>query len=337
MASGLKSVRNRRDDALSRIGWDRLESMLAEHYRREGYAVEHVGTGGSGRKFDGGIDLKLRKDDAYILVQSKHWNAMQVPHNAVHELLGVMVNEGATGAILVTSGEFTRAAIEAATKQGHVQLIDGDDLRAMLGPLPEVVEPDPDARWRRGASEVVARVVQSTPTKALLDHAAERLIVAAEDRIRGGSRRRVSKTAKAVGAFVLLKLTVMAFALLVMLWGISRIFSAIQQIPLQQQARIQAAADAARAAQAQSSQRPAVPRPPPVQAAAIPAPDQFASHSDGRRDPDPCRELVDWKSGTYIDHCQQGAPHRPTGAEIRESQRKADEAMKVIEASTPDM
>ena len=105
MAGGLKSVRNRRDDALSRIGWDRLESLLAEHYRHEGYAVEHVGTGGTGRRFDGGIDLKLRKDDAYILVQSKHWNAKQVPHNAVHELLGVMVNEGASGAILVTSGE----------------------------------------------------------------------------------------------------------------------------------------------------------------------------------------------------------------------------------------
>ena len=102
MAGGLKSVRNRRDDALSRIGWDRLESLLADHYRHEGYTVEHVGTGGTGRRFDGGIDLKLRKDDAYILVQSKHWSAKQVPHSAVHELLGVMVNEGATGATLVT-------------------------------------------------------------------------------------------------------------------------------------------------------------------------------------------------------------------------------------------
>src|SRR5690349_11198785 len=102
MHRGLKNVKHRRDDALSRISWDRLEHMLAEHYRREGYGVEHVGTGGSGRKFDGGIDLKLRKDDEYILVQSKHWNAYQVTHNPVHELLGVMINEGATGAILVT-------------------------------------------------------------------------------------------------------------------------------------------------------------------------------------------------------------------------------------------
>jgi|GEM_PF-543210 len=331
MSSGLKNVKNRRDDALSRIGWDRLETLLAEHYRREGYAVEHVGTGRTGRRFDGGIDLKLRKDDTYILVQSKHWNAMQVPHNAVHELLGVMVNQGATGAILVTSGEFTRAAIEAATKQGHVQLIDGDDLRAMLEPLPELdTEPDQDARWRRGASISPPTVGTSGHAKALIDNAAERLIAAAEDRIRGGGRRRVSKTATALGVALAVKLAVAAFALLLVFWGISRIFSTIQQIPVQQQARIQAAAAAAQAKQA--SLQAAAPQP-----VVTSTPDQSASNAYGRRDPDPCHELVDWQSGTYIDHCKQSTPHNPTAAEIRESQRKADEAMKVIEANTPDM
>ena len=85
--------------------------------------------------FDG---IATRKDEAYILVQCKHWNAKQVPHNAVHELLGLMVNERATGAILVSSGEFTRAAIDAAQRHGHVKLIDGAALRTMLGPLPEL-------------------------------------------------------------------------------------------------------------------------------------------------------------------------------------------------------
>ena len=325
MARGLKSVRNRRDDALSRIGWDRLETLLAEHYRREGYAVEHVGTGGSARKFDGGIDIKLRKDDAYILVQSKHWNAMQVPHNAVHELLGVMVNEGATGAILVTSGEFTRAAIEAATKQGHVQLIDGDDLRAMLGPLPELAaEPESDARWRRGAVEATVSAEKPSHAKALLDHAAERLIVAAEDRIRGKSRRRVSKTATAMGMALLTKLAIAVFALLLFFWGVSKISSTIQQLPVQQQSRMQAATPPMTAVRPQT--------------AILPDGDATASNSYGRSDPDPCHELVDWKSGTYIDHCAKSKPVRaPTAAEIRESQRKADEAMKVIEANTPDM
>ncbi len=114
-----------------------LEVLLAAHYRDQGFQVEHVGTGGTRARFDGGVDLKLRKADEFILVQCKHSNAKQVPHNDVHQLIGIMVNEGATGAILVTSGEFARYAIESASKQGHVQLIDGDQLRAMIGPLPD--------------------------------------------------------------------------------------------------------------------------------------------------------------------------------------------------------
>jgi hypothetical protein len=140
MRRGLKPVSHRRDDALSRVGWERLEQMLAEHYRAEGYVVEHVGTGRARSRYDGGIDLKLRKDDEYIVVQCKHWNAFKVTHNPVHELFGVMAGEGATSAILATSGEFTRAAVEAAGKLKRVQLLDGDALRRMLGPLPE---PDP--------------------------------------------------------------------------------------------------------------------------------------------------------------------------------------------------
>ncbi len=132
---GLKNVHNRRRDALAQIDHKQFEVLMAEHYAGRGWAVEHVGTGSGGRMFDGGVDLKLRREGEYVLVQCKHWNAKQVTHNAVHELLGIKVNEGATGAIVITSGEFTTAAKAAAARQGHVELIDGDALRAMLGPL----------------------------------------------------------------------------------------------------------------------------------------------------------------------------------------------------------
>ena len=131
---GLKNVRSRRDDALTRVGWGQFESLLATYYRGQGYQVEHVGTGGTRARFDGGIDLKLRQGAQYILVQCKHWNAKQVPHNDVHQLLGIMVNEGATGAILISSGEFTKAAIEAATRQGRVQLGDFGPVRRAQPP-----------------------------------------------------------------------------------------------------------------------------------------------------------------------------------------------------------
>ena len=135
--SGLKNVSQRHDDALSRIDWAELEHLLVAYYRDVGWWVEHAGTGATGARSDGGVDLRIRRDAEFVLVQCKHWNVKQVPHNAVHELLGLMINEGATGAILVSSGEFTRAAIDAAQRHGHVKLIDGEVLRTMLGPLPE--------------------------------------------------------------------------------------------------------------------------------------------------------------------------------------------------------
>jgi hypothetical protein len=131
----LKRNRTRWYDALSRVDSARFEALIADHYRREGWRVQHVGAQATGQRYDGGIDLKVYRDDAYLVVQCKHWNACQVPHNDVHELLGVMVNERATGAVVVSSGEFTAAAREAAAKHGHVQLIDGETLRATLDPV----------------------------------------------------------------------------------------------------------------------------------------------------------------------------------------------------------
>lgn len=187
--NGLKNVRNRRDDALTRVDWDRLETMLADYYRAQGWSVDHVGTGASRARFDGGIDLKLRKDGEYVLVQCKHWNAKQVAHNAVHELLGIKINESATGAVVITSGEFTQAAKDAAVRQGHVQLIDGDALRAMLGPQLDAIaamEPPPlpdrhphSRRSRTPASNRrVAALLIAIPFALLVCYGAYRLLTA---------------------------------------------------------------------------------------------------------------------------------------------------------------
>jgi restriction system protein len=154
MTTGFKPVDVRHDDALSRVSWDTFERLLADHYRGLGYEVVHVGTGIGTRRTDGGIDLKLLRDQEVVVVQCKHWNCWKVPHNDVHQLIGVMHTAGATGAIVVTSGEFTRAAIEAAAKFRHIRLIDGKAVRAMLGPVAEPDMPhatmDDMPSWSRG-------------------------------------------------------------------------------------------------------------------------------------------------------------------------------------------
>lgn len=143
MRPGMKSVRHRHDDALSRVTWGAFEHLVAEHFRRQGYRVEHTGTGEGNKLTDGGIDLTLYREQELIVVQCKHWNSFQVPHNDVHQLIGVMHTAGATGAIVITSGEFTTAACEAAAKFRHIKLVDGKTIRAMLGPIAEPIDEAP--------------------------------------------------------------------------------------------------------------------------------------------------------------------------------------------------
>lgn len=284
---------------MSRIGWERLEALLATYYRDSGYAVDHCGTGATGQGADGGIDLKLHKDDQYILVQCKHWNAYQVPHNDVHQLLGVMINEGATGAILVTSGEFTHAARQAASKLGHVQLIDGDQLREMIGPLPEQ------------ARSLLDRFDLSAPVRKVGD----RLLSAAEDRIRYEGRRAVNASARSFVTFAILKIVAAVLLLMIAWYSLQYVFTVIKGLT-------------PAPAQAQSS--PQVPSPARATANAVVMPSSAMSGASA------CREPMDARSGTYSDHCADGRPAQ-SAAELRELQRKADEAAKVLEHSTPEM
>jgi hypothetical protein len=144
---GSKDVGQPWSDALAGNSWREFEVLLEDYFRRQGYKVEHVGAGRTGgRSFDDGIDLKLRRQGRYVIVQCKHWNAKQVPHSAVHELLGIMVRESAHGAVLVTSGEFTPYAIESAQRIGNIELLDGIELRRRL----EIPAPSPswiEASW----------------------------------------------------------------------------------------------------------------------------------------------------------------------------------------------
>jgi hypothetical protein len=284
--SGLKPVNRRRSDALAQADWKTVESLLADYYRDQGYAVDHVGTAGTGARFDGGVDLKLRRDDAYIVVQCKHWNAMQVTHNAVHELLGIMVNESATGAILVTSGEFTRAAKEAAARQGHVRLIDGDELRPMLAPIIEAAGI---------AALSVAQSARSSdgwgrdPVAALFGPLSSHFPL----RVRSGHKQRQGNAG----------------------WWIATLIGAIVFVLLVR---------ALLGRTAWSAGADASPEPPAVEAE-VPA--------------EPVRESAPVVAERPANVPAQVDPAtRPlTPAEQREAQRKADEAMKVIEATTPEI
>ncbi len=135
MNDGLKSVRNRRDDAVSGLDLERLRALLAEYYRRQGYRVDAFEAAAADRADDACIDLQLQRDDSRLLVRCMHWNEKQVPHLRVRAWEDVLAGAHADGAILATSGEFTASAVRTASVSKTMRLVDGTELRKMLVPI----------------------------------------------------------------------------------------------------------------------------------------------------------------------------------------------------------
>lgn len=113
--------------AMDEMGWEDFEGLMAEYYRRKGFAVNRHGGNGP----DGGVDLVLRKGKEKYLVQCKHWKAYKVPVQLVREFYGVMASHGADGGYFVTSGMYTEEAL-AFAKGLNLELVDGHKLRLMI-------------------------------------------------------------------------------------------------------------------------------------------------------------------------------------------------------------
>jgi restriction system protein len=113
--------------ALRNMSWRDFELLVGSAFRMRGFTVTETGGGGA----DGGIDLKLVKDNEVFLVQCKQWRAYKVSVNIVRELLGVMAAQGAAGGFVVTSGVFTAEAREFA-KGLNIELMDGEALSEMI-------------------------------------------------------------------------------------------------------------------------------------------------------------------------------------------------------------
>jgi hypothetical protein len=106
--------------------------LVANYYRDEGFDVMHCGNGTMGVRGSGGVDLRMRKDGRLVLVQCRHESVHPVDAAAIQRLLAVRDEDGAAEAIVVTSGEFSADAKRAAA-EGAVTLVDGVELRELLG------------------------------------------------------------------------------------------------------------------------------------------------------------------------------------------------------------
>jgi restriction system protein len=109
------------------LTWTEFEAYLAEYFRRRGAAVTNRG----GALADGGVDLVLDDASGRRIVQAKHWKGRRVGVVPLRALWGILDDERAQGAIVVTSGEFTPDALEFAEGK-RLELIGRDQLERLI-------------------------------------------------------------------------------------------------------------------------------------------------------------------------------------------------------------
>jgi len=107
---------------LQKMGAYKFEEFMTEMFRRDGFKAKTTKKSG-----DGGIDILLFRDGKKYLVQCKRYSDKnKVTAKDVRELNGVVNFEGATGAIFVTTSDYTANA--RAYERKNLILINGKAL-----------------------------------------------------------------------------------------------------------------------------------------------------------------------------------------------------------------
>jgi restriction system protein len=114
-------------DSIQKLTWQEFEWLVSEAYRRKGWQAQESLDYGA----DGGVDVVLRKGKERWLVQCKQWRTSKVGVPKVRELFGAVAAEKATGGIFVTSGKYTKDALEFA-KGKKLTLVDGSQLMSLI-------------------------------------------------------------------------------------------------------------------------------------------------------------------------------------------------------------
>lgn len=137
--------------SLDGMTWLEFELLVGESFRQRGYTVKELGGAGP----DGGIDLVLTKSGETFLVQCKQWKALKVGVDVVRQIFGVMAARGATGCFVVTSGQFTQAAVDFA-KGRNIELVSGSELLSMIDGARNSSSPDGQREAREPTLEASA-------------------------------------------------------------------------------------------------------------------------------------------------------------------------------------
>jgi restriction system protein len=167
---------------LDDLSWSEFEGYLAEYFRRRGSAVTYRG----GAVADGGVDLVLDDASGRRIVQAKHWKKRQVGVEKLRALWGVLGDERADGAVVVTSGGFTSDALRFAEGK-RIELIGRDQLLRLVAEV-------------KGKAAPVAPMAQDK--LASVTHAAEQMGVCPQCS-RGVLQQRLARRGQNAGSYFL--------------------------------------------------------------------------------------------------------------------------------------
>jgi len=111
-----------------------FEEFLCTIFEHLGYITVRTKLSG-----DQGADLIMKKDGETIVVQAKRYEG-PVPNSAVQAIVAAKVHYHADRAMVVTTGEFTRSAIELSLSN-RVELWDGKKLASVINEINQNIRP----------------------------------------------------------------------------------------------------------------------------------------------------------------------------------------------------
>ena len=111
---------------LRAMSWDEFSAIMANSYRRNGYAVEPAR--------NAAYDFTLSKDGRVTLLQCRRWKVNQVGVAPVRELADAVSREDAYKGICVAAGAFSEPA-RKLTASEPVTLVSGLELVQLVGSL----------------------------------------------------------------------------------------------------------------------------------------------------------------------------------------------------------
>ena len=113
-------------DALRAMDWEGFSTLIADAYRKRGYAVHPAQASG--------YDFRLTQGGRVTLVQCRRWKVNQVGVGPLKELAGAVQREDASHGICITAGEFSAPA-RALVATEPLSLVHGSELAQLVGPI----------------------------------------------------------------------------------------------------------------------------------------------------------------------------------------------------------